>query len=119
MFANYSGLEWQPRAAIVYTLRSRTVFRAAIGIFDQPPAYGDFFAFVGNPPLYSTFNEGLFFGPTGGVGIAPGVPNPNSWSEKKAFIECTVRGRIPYKGEKVPVRRWRVEDPDSCTEDGS
>src|SRR5260370_816292 len=75
MFANYSGLEWQPRAASAYQLRSRTVFGAGIGIFDQPPAYGDFFAFVGNPPSYSTFNEGLFFGPTGGVGIAPGVPN--------------------------------------------
>jgi len=74
-FAPTPLLQWQPRAAVAYALRPRTVFRAGFGIFATTLA-GQFgpFELGGNAPSNATFTSGVF-GSAGGVGIAPGVPN--------------------------------------------
>ncbi len=73
-FASTPLLQWQPRAALAYQLRPKTVFRAGFGIFatTQPYILGS--RLSGNPPSNATFSGGLF-GSVGGIAIAPGVPN--------------------------------------------
>ena len=74
MFADTYPLTWEPRAAVAWEVRPRTVFRAGAGIFTNPimgflPSYMD-----ENAPS-DVFLTGGLFGPVGGVAIAPGVPN--------------------------------------------
>ncbi len=64
----------QPRTAIAWQFKSKTVLRAGFGIFSDllPGSIADV---VGvNPPYVKTFQGGLL-GTVGGTAIAPGVPN--------------------------------------------
>src|SRR5271155_2229206 len=64
----------QPRTAIAWQLKSKTVVRAGFGLFSDilPGSVADV---VGvNPPYVKTFEGGLL-GTVGGTAIAPGVPN--------------------------------------------
>lgn len=73
-FASTPILQWQPRAAVAYEIRPKTILRAGFGIFAttldlaQAPL-----ELSGNAPLDPQFNGGII-GPAGGSGIAPGVP---------------------------------------------
>ncbi len=67
-------LQWQPRVAAAYEVKSRTILRAGFGIFATTlevaqPA----FQLSLNAPFNAEFGGGLI-GAAGGVGIAPGVP---------------------------------------------
>ena len=64
----------QPRTAIAWQMRPRTVVRTGFGLFSDllPGSIAD--TVGANPPYVSTFQGGLL-GTVGGVGIAPGVPN--------------------------------------------
>ena len=64
----------QPRTAIAWQMRARTVVRTGFGLFSDllPGSIAD--TVGANPPYVSTFQGGLL-GTVGGVGIAPGVPN--------------------------------------------
>jgi hypothetical protein len=71
LFADTYPITWQPRAAIAYSLNSRTVVRAGGGLFANPllgflPSYAD-----ENVPSDNFFQAGIF-GPVGGIGIFPG-----------------------------------------------
>jgi len=64
----------QPRTAIAWQVRSKTVLRAGFGLFSDilPGSIADI---VGvNPPYVKTFQGGLL-GTAGGAAIAPGVSN--------------------------------------------
>ena len=74
LFADTYPITWEPRAAIAYALKPKTVLRIGAGAFANPllgflPSYMD-----QNAPSDNFFTAGLF-GPVGGVGVAPGVPN--------------------------------------------
>ncbi len=75
-FASTQLLQWQPRAALAYELRAKTILRAGFGVFAttlegaQAPVN-----LSGNAPLDPAFTAGLFSPAVGGIGIAPGVPN--------------------------------------------
>jgi hypothetical protein len=74
LFADTYPITWEPRAAIAYALKPKTVFRIGAGAFANPllgflPSYTD-----ENAPS-DVFVTGGLFGPVGGVGLAPGVPN--------------------------------------------
>jgi hypothetical protein len=63
---------WQPRTAVAWEIRSRTVLRSGFGLFSDllPGSIADLIGV--NPPYVNTFRGGLL-GTVGGVGIAPGV----------------------------------------------
>lgn len=64
----------QPRTAIAWQVRPKTVLRSGFGLFSDllPGSVADL---VGaNPPYVNTFQGGLL-GTVGGIAIAPGVPN--------------------------------------------
>jgi hypothetical protein len=67
-------LMWQPRFALAYRVATDTVIRGGFGVFTDifPASLSDQLA--ENSPNYNAFDGGLF-GPVGGVGIAPGVPD--------------------------------------------
>jgi len=74
MFASTPFIIWQPRAAIAWEIRPKTVLRVGGGIFTNPvmgflPSYID-----ENAPSDNFFSGGIF-GPVGGLAIAPGVPD--------------------------------------------
>ena len=74
LFASTYPITWEPRAAIAWQVRPKTVFRIGAGVFTNPvmgflPSYTD-----ENAPS-DVFVQGGLFGPVGGVAIAPGVPN--------------------------------------------
>jgi hypothetical protein len=74
MFANTPLVIWQPRAAIAWQVRPKTVLRVGAGVFTNPimgflPSYMD-----ENAPS-DVFVEGGLLGPVGGYALAPGVPN--------------------------------------------
>ena len=73
LFADTYPLKWQPRVAIAYQPRPKTVVRAGAGVFANPllgvtPTYAD-----QNAPS-DVFVQGGIFGPAGGIGMFPGVP---------------------------------------------
>ncbi len=65
---------WQPRTAIAWQIRPKTVLRTGFGLFSDlmPGSIADLTG--ANPPYVNTFQGGLL-GTVGGIGIAPGVPN--------------------------------------------
>jgi carboxypeptidase family protein len=74
MFEETPLIIWQPRAAIAWEVRPKTVLRVGAGVFTNPimgflPSYLD-----ENAPSDVFFQGGLF-GPVGGSAIAPGVPD--------------------------------------------
>ncbi len=64
----------QPRTAIAWRVRPKTVLRTGFGLFSDllPGSIADVAG--ANPPYVNTFQGGLL-GTVGGVAIAPGVPN--------------------------------------------
>jgi hypothetical protein len=64
----------QPRTAIAWQFKPKTVLRTGFGIFSDilPGTVADVIGF--NPPYVKTFQGGLN-GTVGGTAIAPGVPN--------------------------------------------
>lgn len=74
LFQSTPAAIWQPRTAIAWQFRPKTVLRTGFGLFSDllPGSIADL---IGeNPPYVNTFQGGLL-GTVGGVGIAPGVPN--------------------------------------------
>jgi Carboxypeptidase regulatory-like domain len=67
-------LSWQPRGALAYEFMSRTVLRAGFGVFGNllPGSLGEIA--TGGAPNTPGFSGGLFGG-SGGLAIAPGVPD--------------------------------------------
>ena len=65
---------WQPRTAIAWQPRPKTVLRTGFGLFSDllPGSIAD--SIGANPPYVNTFEGGLL-GSVGGIGIAPGAPN--------------------------------------------
>jgi Carboxypeptidase regulatory-like domain len=64
----------QPRTAVAWQIRPKTVLRTGFGLFSDllPGSIADL---VGaNPPYVNTFQGGLL-GTVGGMAVAPGVPN--------------------------------------------
>jgi hypothetical protein len=63
---------WQPRTAVAWQLRPKTVLRSGFGLFSDllPGSVVDLVG--GNPPYSQTFQGGLL-GTVGGMAIAPGV----------------------------------------------
>jgi hypothetical protein len=74
-FTSTPPLQLQPRAALAYELRPKTVLRAGFGIFATTleSALGPRLLSI-NAPSDATFRGGLF-GSVGGIAIIPGVPN--------------------------------------------
>ena len=73
LFAATYPINWEPRAAIAYALKPKTVLRIGAGMFANPlmgflPSYMD-----ENAPSDNFFTAGLF-GPLGGYAMVPGVP---------------------------------------------
>jgi len=64
-------VQWQPRAAVAYELRPKTVLRAGFGVFAT--TLEGALSPLGNAPFDSTFSAGIQ-GSVGGIAIAPGVP---------------------------------------------
>ncbi len=64
----------QPRTAIAWQIRPKTVLRTGFGLFSDllPGSVADLLG--ANPPYVNTFQGGLL-GTAGGIAIAPGVPN--------------------------------------------
>ncbi len=64
----------QPRTAIAWQIRPKTVLRTGFGLFSDllPGSIADLLG--ANPPHVNTFQGGLL-GTVGGTAIAPGVPN--------------------------------------------
>ncbi len=64
----------QPRTAIGWQIRPKTVLRSGFGLFSDllPGSIADLLG--ANPPYVNTFQGGLL-GTVGGTAIAPGVPN--------------------------------------------
>jgi hypothetical protein len=64
----------QPRTALAWQLKPKSVIRAGFGIFSDllPGSIADVIGM--NPPYVRTFQGGLL-GTVGGLAIAPGVPN--------------------------------------------
>ncbi|MGC2661055.1 MAG: carboxypeptidase regulatory-like domain-containing protein [Bryobacteraceae bacterium] len=64
----------QPRMAIAWQIKPKTVIRTGFGLFSDllPGSVADLLG--ANPPYVNTFQGGLL-GSVGGVSIAPGVPN--------------------------------------------
>ncbi|HLY59671.1 MAG TPA: TonB-dependent receptor [Terriglobia bacterium] len=64
----------QPRTAIAWEARPKTVLRTGVGLFSDmlPGSVADMIGF--NPPYVKSFQGGLL-GTVGGTAIAPGVPN--------------------------------------------
>lgn len=73
LFASTQLLNWEPRAAIAYQVRPKTVLRIGAGLFAEPLAGFASNLADGNPPGVAQFRAGLI-GPAGGIAIAPGVP---------------------------------------------
>ena len=73
VFPSTPLLVWQPRAALAYEFRPKTVLRAGFGVFSDllPGNLGEITAM--NPPYLNSFTSGLHQ-PARGLGIAPGVP---------------------------------------------
>ncbi len=96
MFAETPLVVWQPRAAIAWEVRPKTVVRAGAGVFTNPvmgflPSYLD-----ENAPS-DVFLEGGIFGPVGGIAIAPGVPNSvvdNAVAANAAFQSGFANGAL-------------------------
>jgi Carboxypeptidase regulatory-like domain/TonB-dependent Receptor Plug Domain len=73
LFADTYPLTWEPRVALAWEVRPKTVIRAGAGIFSNPlmgflPSYLD-----ENAPSDVFLSAGIFE-PIGGLAIAPGVP---------------------------------------------
>jgi hypothetical protein len=73
LFPDTHPITWEPRAAIAWEVRPKTVVRAGAGIFSNPlmgflPSYTD-----ENAPSDVFLTAGIF-GPVGGLAIAPNVP---------------------------------------------
>ena len=65
---------WQPRTAVAWQLKPKTVLRSGFGLFsDMLP--GSIVDIVGVNPPYSTTFQGGLLGTVGGAAIAPGVAN--------------------------------------------
>ncbi|MBV9499449.1 MAG: carboxypeptidase regulatory-like domain-containing protein [Acidobacteriaceae bacterium] len=64
----------QPRTAIAWQIRPKTVLRTGFGLFSDlfPGSIADLIG--ANPPYVNTFQGGLL-GTVGGIAIAPGAPN--------------------------------------------
>src|SRR5882724_2166537 len=73
-FESTQLLQWQPRAALAYEIRPRTLLRAGFGIF-ATTLEGALapLELSANAPLDPQFKGGIL-GPAGGIAIAPGVP---------------------------------------------
>jgi hypothetical protein len=73
LFDSTPAALWQPRTAIAWEIRPRTVLRTGFGLFSDllPGSIADLIGL--NPPYVNTFRGGLL-GTVGGIGIAPGVP---------------------------------------------
>lgn len=67
-------LQWEPRVAIAYELRPRTVVRAGFGIFGQTVDGLPLTVIASNPPSRQEFTTGLVVDEPG-IAIFPGVPN--------------------------------------------
>ncbi len=74
LFPSTPAIQWQPRSALAWQFRPKSVLRAGFGVFSDllPGSVADLVA--ANPPNVNTFQGGLQ-GPAGGLAIAPGVPN--------------------------------------------
>jgi len=73
-YASTPLLQWQPRGAVAYEFRPKTILRAGFGIFATTLGIVQAPTEVSqNAPLDPQFNGGLV-GSAGGIGIAPGVP---------------------------------------------
>ncbi len=72
LFDSTPAALWQPRTAIAWEIRPRTVLRTGFGLFSDllPGSIADLIGV--NPPYVNTFRGGLL-GTVGGIGIAPGV----------------------------------------------
>jgi hypothetical protein len=64
----------QPRTAVAWQIKPKTVLRTGFGLFSDllPGSIADLIG--ANPPYVNTFQGGLL-GTVGGIAIAPGVPN--------------------------------------------
>jgi hypothetical protein len=64
----------QPRTAIAWQIKPKTVLRTGFGLFSDllPGSIADLLG--ANPPYVNTFRGGLL-GTVGGIAIAPGIPN--------------------------------------------
>ncbi len=86
----------QPRTAIAWQFRSKTVLRAGFGLFSDilPGSIADV---VGvNPPYVKTFQGGLL-GTAGGAAIAPGVSNSavdSTVAANEIFTSGFAQGRL-------------------------
>jgi Carboxypeptidase regulatory-like domain len=74
LFQSTPLVVWQPRTALAWQFRRKTVLRTGFGLFSDllPGSIADLIG--ANPPYVNTFQGGLL-GTVGGIGIAPGVPN--------------------------------------------
>jgi hypothetical protein len=96
LFASTPLAILQPRTAIAWQVTTHTVFRAGFGIFSDilPGSVADTLGM--NPPYVQTFQGGLL-GTTGGLGIAPGVPNSaidTTVAANQAFSSGFSRGEL-------------------------
>jgi hypothetical protein len=103
MFAETPLVVWQPRAAIAWEIRPKTVLRVGAGVFTNPimgflPSYLD-----ENAPSDVFFQGGLF-GPVGGSAIAPGVPDSAidaAVAANKAFQAGFANGALSCASSKA------------------
>jgi hypothetical protein len=74
LFQSVPAAILQPRTAIAWQVRQKTVLRTGFGVFSDllPGSVADLTG--ANPPYTNTFQGGLL-GTVGGLAIAPGVPN--------------------------------------------
>ena len=97
----------QPRTAIAWQFKSKTVLRAGFGIFSDllPGSIADV---VGdNPPYVKTFQGGLL-GTVDGTAIAPGVPNSAvdaTVAANKIFSSGFAQGELSCASAQAQIPR--------------
>jgi hypothetical protein len=74
LFPATPKIQWQPRTALAWQVRPKSLIRGGFGVFSDilPGSVADLVA--ANPPNVNTFQGGLQ-GQAGGLAIAPGVPD--------------------------------------------
>ena len=103
LFPATPAIQWQPRSALAWQFRPKSVLRAGFGVFSDllPGSVADLIA--ANPPNVNTFQGGLQ-GPAGGLAIAPGVPNSaidSTAAANQAFLAGFAHGELSCASAKA------------------
>ena len=96
LFPATPEIQWQPRTALAWQFKPKSVIRAGFGVFSDilPGSVADLVA--SNPPNVNTFQGGLQ-GQAGGLAIAPGVPNSAidaTAAANQAFLAGFANGQL-------------------------